>query len=305
MPSRSSSSSLLFPEKPQPSRTSSAGRSHQPDSPRTPVDEITPLMHAVQGKKKPGRKTSLGGRSNSQLTKSEIRINVYDLLPPSRISSILWTFGTSLLHSGVVIGEKEYAFGGHDQPGLSGVYWTRPRLEPPGGTFKLQILHGFSYLPIEDIEGIVREVSAKFQGPSYNLLTNNCNHFTSHLCHRLTSRKAPSWLNRAASIGHALPCLVPREWTDLEPPDHDTASGELLDEEDEHDERSPMMGDEEAQSRRLIAEDDDDESEETERRKKKSASMNNKNRRVSFARDTSGREVPAAERAPMPTIRIN
>ena len=49
-------------------------------------------------------------------------------------------------------------------------------------------------------------------GTSYNLLTKNCNHFTSYLCQKLTGRPAPSWLNRAASIGVALPCVVPREW---------------------------------------------------------------------------------------------
>jgi deubiquitinase DESI2 len=47
----------------------------------------------------------------------------------------------------------------------------------------------------------------------------------------LTSRPAPRWLNRAASIGVALPCVVPREW--LAPPDFETADGELLDDDDE------------------------------------------------------------------------
>lgn len=46
-------------------------------------------------------------------------------------------------------------------------------------------------------------------GTSYNLLTKNCNHFTSFLCQKLTGRSAPSWLNRAASIGVALPCEYP------------------------------------------------------------------------------------------------
>ena len=156
MPSSSSSSSLLFPaEKPKPRRGSSHS-SLPADSPRTPIDERTPLMHAA--KKQRNRKSSQGRRSTGQLTKTEIRINVYDLLPPSRVASMLWRLGTSLLHSGVVIGDKEYAFGGHDQPRISGVYWTKPRLEPPGGTFRMEILHGFSYLPVEDIEGVVREV---------------------------------------------------------------------------------------------------------------------------------------------------
>ena len=71
-------------------------------------------------------------------------------------------------------------------------------------------------------------------GQSYNLLTRNCgslsllslpieeltsagNHFTSHLCERLTERPAPAYINRAASIGVALPCVVPAGW--IEPPE--------------------------------------------------------------------------------------
>merc|ERR1712000_454913 len=57
-------------------------------------------------------------RSTLSLQKTEILINVYDLLPAGRLSSVLWTVGASLLHSGVVINGKEYAFGGHDHPGV-------------------------------------------------------------------------------------------------------------------------------------------------------------------------------------------
>ncbi len=120
---------------------------------------------------------------------------------------------------------------------MSGVYWTKPRMEPPGGTFRCEILHGFTFRPEQEIENIVKDTSLKFQGTSYNLLGNNCNHFTSYLCEALTSRPAPAWVNRAASIGVALPCVVPREW--IAPPDHDTADGELL--EDEEDETAAML----------------------------------------------------------------
>lgn len=66
-------------------------------------------------------------RSTLSLQKTQVMINVYDLLPPGRFSTILWTIGASLLHSGVVINGKEYAFGGHDKRGMTGVYWTKPR----------------------------------------------------------------------------------------------------------------------------------------------------------------------------------
>lgn len=179
-------------------------------------------------------------RSSSSVAKTEILINVYDLLPPGKLASTLWFLGSSLLHTGVVVKSlnREYAFGKHDQPNLSGVYWTKPHMEPPGGTFRCELLQGFTLRPDHEIETIIREVSEEFSGPSYSLLSNNCNHFTSYLCGKLTGKPAAAWLNRAASIGLALPCVVPREW--IEPPDHDTADGELL-EEEEDDERTSML----------------------------------------------------------------
>lgn len=160
-------------------------------------------------------------------------------LQPGRFASLLWTVGSSLLHSGVVINGKEYAYGGHDKRGVTGVYWTKPGTLPPGGTFKQEILHGFTLSSQGEIDAIIHEVSNEFQGTAYNILTQNCNHFTAHLCQRLTGRSGPGWLNRAASIGVALPCIVPRDW--IEPPEYDTQGGDLLDDESDSDERSRML----------------------------------------------------------------
>ncbi|KAI5839872.1 PPPDE putative peptidase domain-containing protein [Morchella snyderi] len=217
--------------------------------------------------------------TRSTLTKTKILINAYDLLPPGRLSSIVWTLGVGLLHSGVVINDREYAFGGHDRRGLTGVYWTKPRTVPPGGTFRTEILHGFTYASEDEISEIIREASNEFLGPSYNLLTRNCNHFTSHLCMALTGQPAPAYLNRAASIGVALPCVVPAGW--VEPPECD------LDDEDEQARLTSNAG---GNRRHSIGDEDawgdgssDEEAEEERRR--------------GVVRDTSGRQLPAAERA--------
>ncbi|KAI9716473.1 MAG: hypothetical protein M1812_005368 [Candelaria pacifica] len=239
-------------------------------------------------KRPPNRKSSGSHRSTQSLQKTEILINVYDLLPPGRLSSCLWAIGGSLLHSGVVINDKEYAYGGHDRPNLSGVYWTKPKLAPPGGTFRCELLHGFTLRPESEIEEILKETSNKFQGTSYNLLTNNCNHFTSYLCSTLTSRPAPAWLNRAASIGVALPCVVPRDW--IEPPDSETADGELLD-EDEEDERAAML----RKSDRRRSEVSMDENEGWESENDAGGCSGKGKGKV---KDTSGRIMPASERAP-------
>ncbi|RYP42049.1 hypothetical protein DL767_000561 [Monosporascus sp. MG133] len=259
--------------------------------------------------KKPNRVSrSSSHRSTLSLTRTEVVINVYDLLPPGRLSSVLWTVGASLLHTGVVINGKEYAYGGHDRRGATGVYWTRPRTEPPGGRFRTEILHGFAFATPQEIDAIVRHCSDEFEGTAYNLLTRNCNHFTSYLCRKLTGRPGPAWLNRAASIGVALPCVVPRDW--IEPPDCVGVDGELIDGElvdegegghgrgDEgyrDDERTRMLRGSrvEVVGDRLYSEGSDEDSHE-----EPGQGDSGKGKGRGTTTDSSGRPLPAAERAP-------
>jgi deubiquitinase DESI2 len=204
-----------------------------------------------------------------------------------------------------VIRGKEYAYGGHNKRNTTGVYWTKPQFEPPGGTFRQSILQGFTFRSEKEIEAIVKQVSDEFLGTNYNLLTNNCNHFTNALCEKLTNKPAPGWLNRAASIGLALPCMVPKEW--VQPPDFDTADGELLDEEDEGDEEhSAMLASEQRRRHReaqragsLEGVDEEAGSSLAGGRRLFSKDETPPPRLVSV-KDTSGREMPVAERAPVP-----
>lgn len=263
---------------------------------------------ASSSRPKPARKTSGNHRSTLSLQRTEVIINIYDLLPPGKVATVLWAIGSSLLHSGVVIGDREYAYGGHDRRGLTGVYWTKPGQEPPGGTFKQAVLHGFSFRPQEELEAIIQEASQEFQGTSYNLLTKNCNHFTSYLCEKLTGRNAPGWLNRAASIGVALPCVVPREW--IAPPEYDTADGELLDEDFEDERASMLRHDRERERRRATTDEtiwEEGDSSRSSRSDQGSTAWNPRTPRYDAPRlvdvtqtDSSGRPLPSAERAPLP-----
>jgi hypothetical protein len=110
---------------------------------------------------KPSRKTSASHRNTLSLSRTEVTIHVYDLLPPGKVSTVLWAIGSSLLHTGVVIGDREYAYGGHDLRNQTGVYWTKPGLEPPGGTFRQAILHGFSFRPPEELDAIIHQVGSR------------------------------------------------------------------------------------------------------------------------------------------------
>jgi hypothetical protein len=224
-------------------------------------------------------------------------------LQPGRLSTALWTLGGSLLHSGVVIRGREYAYGGHNRRNTTGVYYTKPQFEPPGGTFRCSILQGFTFRPVEEVERIIKAVSEEFLGERYNLLTNNCNHFTSALCERLTGKAAPGWLNRAASVGLALPCVVPKEW--VSPPECETAEGELLEEEDEEDgEGAAMLGSERRRQQREARSEGSLEDEEAGSSLAGGRRLFKKDEtpppRLVAVRDTSGRDMPVAERAPLP-----
>ena len=182
---------------------------------------------------------------------------------------------------------------------MTGVYYTPPKTVPPGGTFKCEILHGFTMRPANEIEAIIKEASDAFQGTSYNLLSKNCNHFTAYLCEKLTGRPGPNWLNRAASIGVALPCVVPKEW--IAPPDFETAEGELVDDnDDDSHEGSRMLGNVGTSQRRSMDDCRDMDHEldwDSEEERRQGGSGKGK----APVRDTSGRVVPPAERAPIAT----
>jgi hypothetical protein len=62
----------------------------------------------------------------------------------------------------VVINGKEYAYGGHNQRNKTGVYYTAPRFEPPGGTFRLGWLQGFTFHSEEEIGRVIKEVRVSF-----------------------------------------------------------------------------------------------------------------------------------------------
>ena len=101
-------------------------------------------------------------------------------------------------------------------------------------------------------------------------------------------------MNRAASIGVALPCVVPKEW--IAPPDFETADGELMDDEERNEshERSGMLRDMDTSLQRRSVEFSRDDEWDSEEERRQGGSGKGKGK----VRDTSGRVVPPAERAP-------
>ncbi|GAA5823379.1 hypothetical protein JCM3770_006845 [Rhodotorula araucariae] len=250
-----------------------------------------------------------------------VQVVVYDLLPPSRLGSLLNFFGSGVYHSSVQLtlplgpsdldpAPVEWAFGGHDDPGVSGIFsvpagtaatrmpglrsymtlelgeafgddWRRvfgresrvaddspsrqgslsprswggkseqdglvagppyegwaavnsrstvnlsgadaedPFSDPPpdeddeddgGASDGTEYMSRAERRAFRIIEAMRRD--SEWNGTRYRLLEKNCNTFTHELVWRLTGRRAPAWLNRAAWVATSIPCIVPTGWID-------------------------------------------------------------------------------------------
>lgn len=145
-------------------------------------------------------------------------IHVYDLI---EANSYLHPAGLGIYHSSVEVHGFEWAYGGHDVPGHSGIYAVPASSMPrePGarvGTEEQCYVYRASYpagtttLAREEVEEIIQTMGRNgYQGTRYHILQRNCNHFTDDFVKELTGTTAPGWINRLANLAVRLHCLVP------------------------------------------------------------------------------------------------
>lgn len=130
----------------------------------------------------------------------EVRISVYKL----NVTGVgfLDSLGASLAgayHSGLVVAGQEWSYGGHDEEGVTGVYAVEPETNPDFTFFKRQVI-GQVTISKADIEKLIKKLqfSQNWQGTRYDLVEQNCNHFTSELCWQILRKRPPDWINNTA-----------------------------------------------------------------------------------------------------------
>ncbi|XP_078430387.1 PPPDE putative thiol peptidase family protein [Wolffia australiana] len=144
-------------------------------------------------------------RSKSQASGgAPVYLNVYDLTP---MNGYVYWAGLGIFHSGVEVDGVEYAFGAHDYS-TTGVFEVEPR-QCPGFKFRRSILIGTTRLDPIQVREFMELLSANYPGDAYHLIVKNCNHFSADVCHKLTGRRIPTWVNRLARIGSLCNCLLP------------------------------------------------------------------------------------------------
>lgn len=123
-----------------------------------------------------------------------VRLNVYNAGTPG------------VYHTGLELYGTEYAFGGGGATGASGVTLQRPRVPPPGGSWKFE--KTVDIAPLEksrdEVQRIVTELKGEFSMGSYDLVAKNCNHFSEALCQRVCNQSIPAWVNALAGLGNSL-----------------------------------------------------------------------------------------------------
>lgn len=132
----------------------------------------------------------------------EVRLSVYKLeITGIGVVDRLGAGFVGAYHSAVVVGSsEEWAFGGHDVAGKSGVYRTKPELNPDYIFFRREIMgtvHGDHRAIGQQIRQMAR--TEKWGGPCYDLIERNCNHFSSDLIWMLMRKRPPDWVNATAS----------------------------------------------------------------------------------------------------------
>lgn len=132
----------------------------------------------------------------------KVILNIYDLSP---VNDALEPFGLGVYHSGVQIGNREYTFAGG-----SGVFDHSPQ-EAPTAKFRCGVEIGMFEGGQPAVNQALEALRPKFGPDSYNLMSQNCNHFSDAMCRQLLSKPIPGYVNRMAILGACCASCLPPE----------------------------------------------------------------------------------------------
>lgn len=93
----------------------------------------------------------------------------------------------------------EYGFGAHEHPS-SGVFEVEPK-RCPGFIYRRSVWLGTTDNSLTKFREFIEQLSTKYHGNTYHLISKNCNHFTNDVCINLTGKPIPGWVNRLARLG--------------------------------------------------------------------------------------------------------
>ena len=125
----------------------------------------------------------------------KVTLNVYDLAP---VNQYLYGVGLGFYHTGVEINGREWSFGGSPEMMGTGVFDSEP-LAVDQDAYRGSVEMG-KVSSVSEFYKIIDQIKDEFPAKDYNVLTRNCNHFSSALCRRILDRDIPAYINRMANM---------------------------------------------------------------------------------------------------------
>ncbi|CAK9157855.1 unnamed protein product, partial [Ilex paraguariensis] len=119
----------------------------------------------------------------------KVSLNVYDLsqgLARQLSTSFLGKAIEGIWHTGVVVYDKEYYFGGGIQHSLVG--------STPYGTPIRTVDLGVTHVPKDVFEMYLQEIGPRYTAETYSLLTHNCNNFSNEVAQFLVGATIPDYI---------------------------------------------------------------------------------------------------------------
>lgn len=132
----------------------------------------------------------------------DIYINVYNMHP---INSYIQYVGVGAYHSAISVGDIEISFSKK-----KGIYYTKKNNTQE--FLKDSIFIDTSYLHDFEIYNKINSFDYLFNASSYDIITNNCNHFTKTIVDKIFFKEAPSYINRLADFLFCFTCLLPYDF---------------------------------------------------------------------------------------------
>jgi len=153
----------------------------------------------------PSCRRAPGTSFESESPRSEpctVVLRIYDVTGAEVVcglNSLCRAIGTGAFHCGVEVYGLEWSFGFTDEGG-SGVFSCDPG-ECGDHAYREAVAMGRTPLQEQDVLLLLSTLAQDWQGEDYDILKQNCCHFSDALCRRLGVGPIPGWITNLAGAG--------------------------------------------------------------------------------------------------------
>eukprot|EP00420_Gonyaulax_spinifera_P020973 CAMPEP_0197917466 /NCGR_PEP_ID=MMETSP1439-20131203/83880_1 /TAXON_ID=66791 /ORGANISM="Gonyaulax spinifera, Strain CCMP409" /LENGTH=215 /DNA_ID=CAMNT_0043539543 /DNA_START=1 /DNA_END=645 /DNA_ORIENTATION=- len=119
------------------------------------------------------------------------------------LNGLLRQLGTGVFHCGVEVFGDEWSYSDTMSGAGDGIFCSVPRF-CDGHSYTESLTMGRTRVSEVEFQRLLKALKKEWTVSSYDILTQNCCHFSEHLCRRLGVGNIPDWIKNLASTGAAI-----------------------------------------------------------------------------------------------------